>query len=136
MELGWGSGVKRILFGVFSEYYDEMQEILNCKRYGDLFPLYAHHEWPKTQFCINFDLDRIIANICEEADEIHFLLDDLRFETTSRFDPVLNSIQYEFPATLSELHIVLTDYIEKTTFYKGPYKIDSRRVYEWWTCVQ
>lgn len=137
MELGWGSGIKRILFGVFSKYYDEFQEIHNCRRYGDVEPLYRTHEFPRRQYCTDFT-DTIVANICEEADSIYFLLDDIEFKTPFYFSPIDNKKACYLPATLIELHIVLSeqDYINKTTFFKGSHIIEPERVYDWWTNVQ
>ena len=138
MELGWGSGVKRILFGVFSKEFEEFQEIHNCKSYGDVEPLYYTTEYPRIQYSTSFELDRVIANICEDADSIYFLLDDLSYQTKSRFNTYLDKSEHYIPATLIELHIVLSeqDFINKTTFFKGPYIIEPERVYNWWTNVQ
>lgn len=138
MELGWGSGIKRILFGVFSKEFEEFQLIHNCRSYGDVEPLYYVVGYPRIQYSTSFELDRVIANICEDADSIYFLLDDLEFKTRSRFNSWSNKIEHYIPATLTELHIILSeqDYINKTTFFKGPYMIEPERVYEWWTNVQ
>jgi len=138
--IGWGSGIKRILFGVFSNEFEEFQKTHNCKSYGDLEPLYYTVGYPRIQYSTPFHLDRIIVNICEEADSIYFLLDDLSFITKDRFNSWTNKIEHHIPAPLVELHIILSelDYIKKTTFFKGPHKyiIEPERVYEWWTNVQ
>ena len=132
MELGWGNQhTKRILFGVFSDYFEQFAEIHNCKRYYEVSPLYIGKEFPRRRFIYDNQLERVTANICENADSIYFLLDDLRFKLE------FNDYGTIRPATLMELHIVLSeqDYINKTTFFKSSHIIEPERVYEWWTNV-
>lgn len=138
MELGWGSGVKRILFGVFSSYFDEQQDLLQCKRYGDVEPLYKfstkrYPYFPETPLTI-----KSVCLMMEDAEEIHFLLDDVEFKTIRTYHPVTGSIEYTIPMTLMELHIILAEdkFAKKTKFYKNGLEYDFSEVYNLWTNVQ